>query len=140
MRGQLLLEQQPLEGSGTVVLLKADAQALRDRVSEITFVTEPALSAVEAPVALGEEVGTFRYELDGEVLYEGTLVATRPVKEMTPVVPWQDAKSTTRVGFWRFTFYPVAAIFVLVGIMLMVQHAFLKQYQRNRKQAAQKVS
>ncbi|MBQ6476126.1 MAG: D-alanyl-D-alanine carboxypeptidase [Clostridia bacterium] len=138
MRGMLLLEQVP-DGDGmTVPMLKTDAAVLRSRATEIEFMTDPILLSIEAPVSEGEEVGRYRYTLDGNVLLEGTLVSTRPVEKMEPVVPWQENTNGTRVGNWRFMFYPVAATLVIVGIMLLVQGAFLRQYRRNRRNAAAK--
>ncbi len=134
--GVLSLVATPDSGS-SYMELSANVQKIRENAIHAELVIEPAELTVQAPVSQGQEIGRFRYVLDGTTLVEGTLTASRDVAERASVFQWKQADTKSRASTLRWTLIPLIAVLAIVCFVLMIQTAFINQSRKNQRRRAQ---
>nr|WP_122013456.1 D-alanyl-D-alanine carboxypeptidase family protein [Maliibacterium massiliense] len=128
--GKLQLHFVPEEGSGILTNTKAYIQNITARAGEIQIVTDPETLEIKAPVEAGARLGTFSMQLDGEELLRGTITASRDVAPKRSLVQW-SAQQETQLGKLKWIMYLVLGAFVLITILLIIQH-IVRRKQRRR--------
>ena len=149
-KGGLLEFAAPSED--TYVTLPSNvANGLLDGTDNVQI--EPAFTAViplQAPIVKDQVLGTVTYksEKTGEVIYTGSLVASRDVLQagtessvkggtavatLPPTIPEQLVKKSDHSGIWLWLLIPVALIGFLVFRLLTVNKKRRKRYSTRKK-------
>lgn len=134
--GVLSLVATPDSGS-SYMELSANVKKIRENALQAQLIVEPAELSVQAPVSQGQEIGRFRYVLDGVTLVEGSLTASRDVAERASIFRWEQADTKSRASTARWLLIPLVAVLAVVCGVLIIQTAFINQSRKNQRRRAQ---